>query len=704
MSAPPVSWVAAVRDFDWQTAARVLDALPDGERAAPEVRYVRARAAIELGDPARAATLLVDLESALPLLRREVAEQRGRAWLAAGQAEEAAAYFATKSDASSLLGLALALERRGQFARARQAADRALERLLGERSDEAAQAETRLVRARLAASQGDRAKASAIYRWLAVHVPESPFAAGAEIKLAELDPGRALTRAEHHARALSFARMGRVEATEQELTRLSRAPGPSVPEASQVFARALALYNARRDLSTAVKLLTRAAELDVAHRPRNLFLAARALARGFEDRLAIARFQELVRRYPQAPEAADARFQMARLSHVLGDAPAAIAGYSDYLARHGKRGGFAESARYERAVAYLCHGDTARAAAALAELASRQTDGLLRASYRELRAVALLGEGHRAEAEAELRAVIASEPLSLPALLAAARLRALGVAPPPPIAPDAEEAAGPALAVTLPPKVALLHRLGLDADAEAALAAEEAAVRRTFGDRGDEGVCRAYGELSVAARRYAVGRRATKWQAPRFAPAPRTRWLWDCLYPRPYPNLVKKAERTERLPAHLVYAVMRQESGFVPGVVSPARAEGLLQLIPPTAEAVAGDLGLANDPTLLKNPPHNIRLGAHYLRRVLDRFGERPILAAAAYNAGPQAVSHWLEHGESLPMDVFVARIPFHETRLYVHRVMSNLARYGYLAQGDAGVPRIELIIPRGLRAKTDDY
>ena len=697
-------WVDAVRALDWSEAARRLDALPEAERSTAELRYVRARAARELGEPARAAALLADLEPALPALADAIAAERAAAWLAAGEHQAAAAYYARRSDAASLLALARALEGAGELARARDAAERALQRLVQDRRREADQAEVRALRARLAAAQGDRVNAAAIYRWLAIHVPTSPHAAGADLRAAELAPKQALTQEERLQRALAFARAGDVAATEQELDRLAAAPGAAVAEGERLFARGLARYHARRDPAVAAELLTRAASLDAAHRSRDLYTAARAVARGFDERRALVLFGDLVRRFPRAPEADDARFQIARTHLVLGEYPAAIAGYTEYLARHGRTGDLVESARYERAVARLASGDGARAEQELAALLRGQSDELLRASYRELRGAALLAAGKRAEAEAELRAVAAEEPLSLAALLAAARLRSLGVAPPPPIAPPPPEAPAPPLALALPPRVALLVRLGLDGDAEAALAAEEAALRRRFGERGDEAVCLAYAELSVAARRLAAGRRAAAWQTLRRAPSLRTRWLWDCLYPRPYGAIVASAEREERLPAHLVHAVMRQESAFDPTAESPARAVGLLQLIPSTADAVARELAVDHDPARLVLAPYNVRLGARYLRRLLDRFGEHPALAAAAYNAGPQALSRWLESGEALPLDVFVARIPYQETRGYVHRVLGNLSRYAYLAGGESAVPALDLVLPKGKRALPDDY
>jgi soluble lytic murein transglycosylase len=176
------------------------------------------------------------------------------------------------------------------------------------------------------------------------------------------------------------------------------------------------------------------------------------------------------------------------------------------------------------------------------------------------------------------------------------------------------------------------------------------------------------------------------------------------MYPRPYASFVEAVERQHQLPRHLVYAVMRQESAFRPDVVSPASAVGLMQLIPRTGKAAAGELGLEYRSELLVSPPYNIQLGAYYLGKVLQRFGGNPALAAASYNAGPSAVSRWLEKGEKLPLDVFVARIPYQETRLYVNLVMGNLAHYAFLEGGDAAVPQLDLALPQGLRATADDY
>jgi soluble lytic murein transglycosylase len=97
------------------------------------------------------------------------------------------------------------------------------------------------------------------------------------------------------------------------------------------------------------------------------------------------------------------------------------------------------------------------------------------------------------------------------------------------------------------------------------------------------------------------------------------------------------------------------------------------------------------DATHLTSPPVNITLGARYLRDLLARFHGVMPLAIAAYNAGPDAIVRWLSRPKGLDLDLFVERIPFTETRTYVVRVMGNVARYGYLQSGEAGVPAVKL-------------
>jgi soluble lytic murein transglycosylase len=131
----------------------------------------------------------------------------------------------------------------------------------------------------------------------------------------------------------------------------------------------------------------------------------------------------------------------------------------------------------------------------------------------------------------------------------------------------------------------------------------------------------------------------------------------------------------------LALAIARTESEMNPEAISPAGARGLMQLMPGTAQKVARDLGLPYDLSrLTADPGYNVKLGKGYLAEMLARFNGAPILAAAAYNAGPGRVDEWLgRYGDPRrsvdPVD-WIEHIPFTETRNYVQRVLEGLHVY----------------------------
>jgi soluble lytic murein transglycosylase len=132
----------------------------------------------------------------------------------------------------------------------------------------------------------------------------------------------------------------------------------------------------------------------------------------------------------------------------------------------------------------------------------------------------------------------------------------------------------------------------------------------------------------------------------------------------------------------IALGVIRQESSFDIGAVSPSGARGLMQLMPFTAQAVAKQIGTGTSlVSLTSDPAHNMRLGTTYLREMLDRFNNSLPLAIAAYNAGPHRVDQWLpENGDpragQIDMIDWIELIPFNETRNYVQRVLENVVIY----------------------------
>lgn len=148
---------------------------------------------------------------------------------------------------------------------------------------------------------------------------------------------------------------------------------------------------------------------------------------------------------------------------------------------------------------------------------------------------------------------------------------------------------------------------------------------------------------------------------------------WDDLeirFPLAYRDLAAEQAWQIGIEPDWIQAVMRQESVFARTIASPAGALGLMQLMPATAGEVAAELGLPQPSRWsLLDPDLNIRLGSAYLTRMRDRFGHAA-LATAAYNAGPARVRRWLPD-ECMSADLWIAAIPFAETRGYVERVLS---------------------------------
>ena len=123
-----------------------------------------------------------------------------------------------------------------------------------------------------------------------------------------------------------------------------------------------------------------------------------------------------------------------------------------------------------------------------------------------------------------------------------------------------------------------------------------------------------------------------------------------------------------------------------------------MQVMPSTAKWVAKQIGMHNfQPRHANDLDTNIALGTNYLKIVLDSLDNQPVLASAAYNAGPGRARKWRDQN---PMEgaIYAETIPFTETRDYVKKVMSNAMFYSALFN-DPPVPlktRLGVVSGRG--------
>jgi soluble lytic murein transglycosylase len=160
-------------------------------------------------------------------------------------------------------------------------------------------------------------------------------------------------------------------------------------------------------------------------------------------------------------------------------------------------------------------------------------------------------------------------------------------------------------------------------------------------------------------------------------------------FPRGFAATIDAEARAHAIDAYYVMALIRQESLFRPGAVSPVGAVGLMQVMPATGAEIADSTGWPDyDPAVLIDPAISLHFGARYLEEQLARFEGFWPAVLAAYNGGPHNVALWWEFPErSLDAELWIDRIPYKETRNYVKKVIAQYAAYRRL-HADAPVSR----------------
>ncbi len=146
-----------------------------------------------------------------------------------------------------------------------------------------------------------------------------------------------------------------------------------------------------------------------------------------------------------------------------------------------------------------------------------------------------------------------------------------------------------------------------------------------------------------------------------------------------YPVPPWQPEQGFQIDRALLYALIRHESQFDPLAVSGRGACGLMQLMPATANLMAGgDVTIDDCSGRLLNPSYNMGLGQKYVRHLASQpmIGDNLLLLLAAYNSGPSKLSRWMDDDTRNDPLLFVESLPVRETRDYIQQVLTYYWNY----------------------------
>ena len=417
-----------------------------------------------------------------------------------------------------------------------------------------------------------------------------------------------------------------------------------------------------------------------AHAPEALEQLARIQWHEEDLAGALATFSHLRHAFPSSEQAPGAMLRIARLTEEQGDLAAARLKYEEVVARY-PHSTAAADARFRAPWMFYLLGDYQHAAARFEARKGSAGNPQDRAMFSYWQARTLQKAGANAAADQIFARLAASTDSNYYPALARLRVDSVRVDLPAARVPDLYPIAPPQLegsAAFHMQRVEALHAIGL-ARLETAelLALSEDTHRypalRDFLLAEFQAASDYYNAILLASRMADSGELSHD-QAERIR------------YPRAYWDLIEPASRRTGLDPSLLLALARQESLFNPRARSVSNAQGLMQLLPSTAERIARRDGIVSDDLDLFDPALNVHLGTSYLSDLMQMFGGNRFRAVAAYNAGEHAVQKWNEKSQ-LDDDEWVEQIDFRETRDYVKKVIGGSREYGLLYDG-AGAGR----------------
>ncbi len=175
--------------------------------------------------------------------------------------------------------------------------------------------------------------------------------------------------------------------------------------------------------------------------------------------------------------------------------------------------------------------------------------------------------------------------------------------------------------------------------------------------------------------------------------------FWELAYPGGYFSIIRALPETQRVDTHLITAIIREESAYNPSAISSAGALGLMQVMPQTGQKIAEQLDSQQlfRRDRLFEPCYNIRLGSWYLRHLAEKFPNNLVYVIAAYNAGPEVVSKWVQLRGDKEQDEFIESIPYTETRNYVKKVLRSYGEYKRIYPPQADPSTLTRLSERGI-------
>ena len=158
----------------------------------------------------------------------------------------------------------------------------------------------------------------------------------------------------------------------------------------------------------------------------------------------------------------------------------------------------------------------------------------------------------------------------------------------------------------------------------------------------------------------------------------------DLIFPQPYQDQVNEMSTKTKLPTSLIYSIMKQESAFNERARSSADAFGLMQVIPGLAKQLSRKFEVPYRHQVdLFDPVINIQLGSYELMEQVRKQNGQLTYVAAAYNAGPNALSGWLKNRKRDDVLEFIEEIPYDETKTYVKLIARNKLFYERISNRD---------------------